>query len=226
MNPREIAALIAYAVRLDPRLVVATDAEADERLAQWCDLLKDVPATAPHPEGRHWDATWAVRQHIATSPYRIQPSDVSRPWWAFRRDVLSRHVDPTPAVDPDDEAAYRAALTTTRHAIETGQAPAQTRTALPTGTREDRNQADGKRLARLGGYIPRDLDDIFDTYRPTKTERRRLAVAGQPDPYTVACPWGACRAPAGQRCQTAGRPRSNFHHGRITAAHTTQEQPA
>ncbi|MFF4177627.1 cell surface glycoprotein [Streptomyces sp. NPDC001750] len=218
MNPREITALIAYAVRLDPRLTVATDAEADERLAQWCDLLADVPATAPHPEGRDWNAAWAVRQHIATSPYRIQPSDVSRPWWTFRRDILGRHVDPTPHVDPDDEAAYRAALTTTRHAVETGQAPAQTRTALPAGSRAERDQADAARLAALGGYIPRDLDDTFDAHRPVRAERRRLTVAGQPDPYTVPCPWAACRASAGQRCQTAGRPRVNFHHARIDAA--------
>ncbi|WP_424862127.1 zinc finger domain-containing protein [Streptomyces sp. MMS24-I29] len=215
MNPREITALIAYAVRLDPRLTVATDAEADERLAQWCDLLADVPATAPHPEGRDWNAAWAVRQHIATSPYRIQPSDISRPWHAFRRDILSRHVDPTPNVDPDDEAAYRAALVTTRHAIETGQAPAQTRTALPTGTRAEREQADADRLAQFGGYRPR-----LAEYRPVAAERRRLVVAGQPDPYTVPCPWGACRAPAGQRCQTAGRPRTDFHPARIAAART------
>ncbi|QLF83226.1 hypothetical protein QEN61_gp42 [Streptomyces phage Eklok] len=226
MERKHVAALLAYADRLDPTRAPATEAAAAERFEQWADLLSDVAPTAPHPEGRHWDASQAVRRHIATSPYPIKPSDVSRPWHDFRRDILSRHVDPTPAVDPDDEAAYRAALTTTRHAIETGQAPAQTRTALPTGTREDRNQADGKHLRRLGGYIPRDLDDIFDTYRPGAAERRRLAVAGQPDPYTVACPWGACRAPAGQRCQTAGRPRSDFHSVRITAAHTTQEQPA
>ncbi|URC17963.1 hypothetical protein QEN62_gp41 [Streptomyces phage AxeJC] len=226
MERKHVAALLAYADKLDPTRAPQTEAAAVERFEQWADLLSDVAPTAPHPEGRHWDASQAVRRHIATSPYPIKPSDVSRPWHDFRRDILSRHVDPAPNVDPDDEAAYRAALTTTRYAIETGQAVAQPRTALPAGTREERNQADGKRLARLGGYIPRNLDDIFDTYRPGAAERRRLAVAGQPDPYTVACPWGACRAPAGQRCQTAGRPRPDFHSVRITAAHTAQEQPA
>ncbi|MFF4672311.1 cell surface glycoprotein [Streptomyces sp. NPDC001279] len=218
MERKHVAALLAYADRLDPTRAPTTEAAAAERFEQWADLLSDVAPTAPHPEGRHWDASQAVRRHIATSPYPIKPSDVSRPWHDFRRDILSRHVDPAPDVDPDDEAAYRAALTATRHAIETGQAVAQPRTALPAGTREEREAADAEHLAQLGGYIPRNIDQALAAHRPVKAERRRLVVAGQPDPYTVPCPWGACRASAGQRCQTAGRPRVNFHHARIDAA--------
>ncbi|MER8086588.1 cell surface glycoprotein [Streptomyces sp. NPDC094048] len=226
MDRRHVAALLAYADRLDPSRAPQSKPAAAERLTQWADLLSDVAHAAPHPEGRHWDASQAVRRHIATSPYPIKPSDVSRPWHDFRRDILGRHVDPTPTVDPDDEAAYRAALATTRHAIETGAAVAQPRTALPAGTRDDRDRAAAERLAQFGGYVPRAVADALAKHRPGMTERRRLAVAGQPDPYTVPCPWAACRAAKGQKCQTAGRPRHDFHPARLTAAtrHSTGVQ--
>lgn len=93
----------------------------EERLTQWCDVLADVAPAAPHPEGRHWDASQAARRHITTSPYPIKPSDVSIPWADFKRDILSRHFDPVPNVDPDNETAYRAAIADHRRAIETGQ---------------------------------------------------------------------------------------------------------
>ncbi|WP_282792065.1 cell surface glycoprotein [Streptomyces sp. CC224B] len=219
MTRQEVAALLAYAVKLDPRSAPADQAAADEVLDQWADLLADVPPTAPHPNGRHWDAAQVVRHHIATSPYPIKPSDVSRPWHYFRRDVVDRHHDPVPAADPDDPAAYRAALVTTRHAVAIGAAPAATFRVLTGGTREERDQVAAGRLAALGNYVPRTVRDALAPYRPRRAERENRAAEGLPDPLNVACPYEQCRARAGEPCRTFRRtPRSTAHPSRLDLA--------
>ncbi|MFK0296404.1 cell surface glycoprotein [Streptomyces sp. NPDC090442] len=230
MTREEVAALLAYAVRLDPRSAPADQAAAGETLNQWADLLADVPPTAPHPAGRHWDAAQVVRHHIKTSPYPIKPSDVSRPWHDFRRDVVDRHHDPVPAADPDDQAAYRAALVATRHAVAIGAAPAATFRELTGGTRAERDQAAAERLAALGDYVPRTVRDALATYRPRRAERERLAVEGLPDPLDVQCPYQQCRAEAGKPCTNYRRnPRPSPHPSRIdlaTAHHYAPQEPA
>ncbi|MFJ9034528.1 cell surface glycoprotein [Streptomyces sp. NPDC102274] len=220
MNRREVAALLAYAAKLDPRSAPADEAAAAETLHQWADLLADVPPTAPHPESRDWDAAQAVRHHIATSPYPIKPSDVSRPWHSFRRDVLSRHVDPLPDADPDDDRAYRAALAAQRRAIETGAVVATPRAALTTGeSRQERDRFAAERLAALGGYVPRSVDQELAMYRPRRAARERLAAAGLPDPLDVNCPCEWCRAPAGSPCLDRHRaPRRTAHPTRLDLA--------
>ncbi|MGC5343675.1 zinc finger domain-containing protein [Streptomyces sp. DT171] len=226
MIRHEVAALLAYVDSLDPTRAPLDRPAAEERLTQWCTILADVAASAPHPEGRHWDASQAVYRHITTSPYPIKPSDVSRPWADFRRDILSRHFDPVPDVDPDDAPAYRAALAAHRRAIETGQAVATPRALMPAGSREDRDRAAADRLKQFGTYVPRSVVDALASTRPSTTERRRLTVSGQADPFAVACPWGACRADKGQKCRTAGRPRHDFHDARLALAAARQDQPA
>ncbi|MFE5912053.1 cell surface glycoprotein [Streptomyces wedmorensis] len=228
MTREEVAVLLAYAVSLDPRTAPTTEAEATERLTQWLTLLADVPPTAPHPEGRHWDATQAVRHYIASSPYPIKPSDVSSLWHAFRRDVLSRHMDPLPDVDPDDEEAYRTAIADHRRAIETGRTVATPRALMPgeAGTREQREQANAARLAALGTYMPRTVKDALATLRPVRAERERLAREGKPDALDVPCTW--CKAETGQPCRdmrlnpttqaTAVRRRATPHPSRLDAA--------
>ncbi|UIX33570.1 zinc finger domain-containing protein [Streptomyces sp. GQFP] len=230
MDRHQVAALLAYADRLDPTRAPADKAAAGERLAQWADLLADVAPTAPHPEGRHWDASQAVRRHIATSPYPIKPSDVSRPWADFRRDVLSRHVDPVPDVDPDDQAAYRARLAAHRYAIETGQTSATPRAALTAGPAAEEV---ARRLAELGTYMPRTVAQQLATYRPRRAERERLAAENAPDPLTVACTW--CNAGEGEPCrgrrinpkggEIKYRRRAAAHHCRVEDATTTHRAP-
>ncbi|MFE4205383.1 cell surface glycoprotein [Streptomyces goshikiensis] len=208
MNRTETAALLAYAVSLDPRLAPEDQASADERLDQWAELLAAVPATAPHPDGRDWNAAHVVHHHISTSPYRIQPSDVGGPWQAFRRDVLRRHVDPVPAVDPDDGRAYRAALAGTRRAIETGQAAPTTHRELTGPMHQD--VAD--RLAALGSYMPPSVAAQLAPMRRRRAERERLATAGLPDPLSVPCPYETCRARISHPCRSGGKKR----HERVT----------
>ncbi|MFE4059487.1 cell surface glycoprotein [Streptomyces sp. NPDC059096] len=231
MNRQEVAALLAYAVSLDPRSAPTDQAAADETLDQWADLLADVATAAPHPNGRHWDAARVVRRHIATSPYPIKPSDVSRPWDDFRRDVVDRHHDPVPAIDPDDPAAYREALVATRHAVATGAAlPAAFRELTGGRTREERDQFAADRLAVLGDYVPRTVAQALADYRPRRAERERRAVEGLPDPLDVACPYEQCRARVGAPCLNYRRnPKDSAHPSRLdlaTAQRYAPKEPA
>jgi hypothetical protein len=222
MIRQHVAALLAYAVRLDPRSAPTDAAAAEETLDQWADILADVPPTAPHPNGLGWDASQAVRHHIATSPYPIKPSDVSRPWHAFKADVVSRHTgtfEPSrhPELDPDDVAGYQRALYADRQAVATGAVPARPFKELTAGP-EAEAQA---RLAALGTYLPRTVADALATHRPDRAERERLARTGRPDPLNVPCPYEPCRAPTGEKCRnpTRGRPtRATAHPSRLDAA--------
>lgn len=230
MNPREVAALLAYVVKLDPRLALDDPGAAADRLAQWCDLLSDVPATA-----QGWDAARVARDHIARSPYRIQPSDVSRPWHTHKADVLGRHAgtfEPTrhPEVDPDDDTgnAYVAALRAERQAIAAGQAAPYTSRAITAGPLAKQVEA---RLAALGDYMPRTVKQALAEYRPHRSQREQLAAAGSPDPLDVACPYEHCLAAKGDPCRNARRvARSKPHPSRIDAAtiahHARQEAAA
>lgn len=217
MDRRQVGALLAYADQLDPTRAPIDEHAARERFIQWHDLLTDVPATAPHPEGRDWDAAHAVRHHIATSPYPIKPSDVSRPWAAFKADILRRHVDPVPDADPDDEQAYRTAIADYRRAVEQGATVATPRAALDAA---DPSPTIAARLKAIGRPIPHDAAQALAPYRPRRATREHLTRTGQPDPYTVPCPW--CRARVGQPCRTHRRaPRATPHPSRIT--NTTKE---
>ncbi|WP_086684480.1 zinc finger domain-containing protein [Streptomyces pseudogriseolus] len=204
MNRREIAALLAYVDRLDPGRAPQDHAAAGERLDQWATLLDHVPATAQHPDGpeRSWDASRVAARHIATSPYPIKPSDIGAPWETYRRDVVGRHWDPAPAVDPDNVAAYRAALRGTRQAVAVGALPPAPQHALegrPSPLRAERDAAAARRLAELGDYVPKTVRDQLAQYRPHRAQRERLAAANLPDPLDVECTW--CGATVGQPCR-------------------------
>ncbi|MCG7524914.1 cell surface glycoprotein [Streptomyces sp. OfavH-34-F] len=205
MERPEIAALLAWIDKLAPERAVQSKAAAGERLNQWSVLLAHVPATARHPDGpdRSWDAAQVAARHIATSPYPIKPSDIGGPWETYRADVIGRHHDPAPAVDPDNEAAYRAALRTTRQAVAVGAlapAPQLAIEGRPSPVRAARDAEAARRLAALGDYVPRTVRAALATYRPDRAERERLAVAGLPDPLDVPCTW--CQASAGQPCRS------------------------
>lgn len=185
MNRTEVAALLAYAVGLDPRTAPTDPAAANDTLNQWCELLHDVPPTAPHPNGRHWNAAEIVRHHIASSPYPIKPADVSRPWHAFRADVIGRHTDPLPAADPDDPESWRAELLGTRHAVATGQQQATTYHEL-AAVPADALRA---RLARVGEMPPAVREQI----RQSTGGRIGAGKATFPE-LAVPCPREDCRA--------------------------------
>ncbi|WP_440571973.1 zinc finger domain-containing protein [Streptomyces sp. KR2] len=204
MKRPEIVALLAFVDRLDPGRAPQSKAAARERVEQWSILLDHVPATAQHPDGpdRSWDASRVAARHIATTPYPIKPSDIGGPWETYRRDVIGRHWDPAPAVDPDDVTAYRAALLGTRQAVAVGALPPSPQHAIegrPSPIRAERDAAAARRLAELGSYVPRTVAQQLAEYRPHRAQRERLAAVNLPDPLDVACTW--CGADPGRPCQ-------------------------
>ncbi|MGK3093749.1 cell surface glycoprotein [Streptomyces sp. WAC01490] len=132
-----VAALLAYVDKLDPGRAPTTKEAVLERLDAWADVLLEVEPRAPHPEGHDWDASHVVRRHVATSPYPIRASDVSRPWYAFRADVLRRHAgtfEPGlhPEIDPDAPPGreYFDAVRGSMRAVLSGEQPAVTFRAI------------------------------------------------------------------------------------------------
>ncbi|MER5210993.1 hypothetical protein ABT063_10520 [Streptomyces sp. NPDC002838] len=227
MDRRETAALLAYIGRLDPRTIRTDQGEARDQLAQWHELLGDVPMATPHG----WDACVAARQHIRTSPYQILPADVARPWESYRRDRLARHTDPTPSVDPDDQAAWTAELVGTRRAVAAGTAqPAQAR-AITSG-RDGIDPRLEARLREIGSCIPPAARAALAPYRPARAAREMAVALGQPDALSVRCEW--CLAQPGEPCRRrrigpddgvrTTAPRATPHPGRLDLAAAQAQQ--
>ncbi|MBJ7004906.1 zinc finger domain-containing protein [Streptomyces incarnatus] len=227
MDRREIAALLAYIGRLDPRSIRTDQGEARDQLAQWHELLSDVPMATPHG----WDARVAARQHYRASPYQIQPADVVRPWESYRRDRLALHWDPTPSADPDDQAAWTAELVGTRHAVAAGIAQPAYAPAI-TSSQEGINPRLQARLAQIGSCIPPAARAALAPYRPARAAREAAVAQGQPDALSVRCEW--CLAQPGEPCRrrrigpNAGvlalTPRATPHPGRLDLAAAQQAQ--
>lgn len=129
MDRREVAAVLTYVGRLDPRTIRTDAGEARDQLAMWHELLGDVPMAT----GQGWDVREIVRKRIVNSPYPILPADVARDWQAHRRDRLARHTDPTPTADPDNPEAWRAELLAARGAVAVGQAAPRHIAGSPQG---------------------------------------------------------------------------------------------
>ncbi|MEU2759364.1 cell surface glycoprotein [Streptomyces sp. NPDC007094] len=229
MQRPEIAALLAFVDSLAPERAPQSRPAAGERMEQWATLLAHVPSTARHPDGRHWDASRVAARHIATSPYPIKPSDIGGPWETYRADVVGRHHDPAPAVDPDDEAAYRAALRQTRAAVAVGALPPAPQQAIEGTVSPIRAQRDAeakRRLAELGSYVPKTVRAQLAEFRPHRALRERLAAAGLPDPLDVEC--AVCGASTGTPCRIrriapgddaiSFRPMAYPHPSRVDAA--------
>ncbi|NEC29560.1 cell surface glycoprotein [Streptomyces sp. SID8111] len=230
MDRREIAALLAYVDRLAPERAPRDQAAALERVDQWATLLAHVPATAQHPGGpeRSWDASQVAARYIATTPYPIKPADIGAPWETYRAEVIGRHHDPAPPVDPDNEAAYRAALRNTRQAVAVGALPPAPQRAIegrPSPIRAQRDAEAARRLAALGDYVPKTVKQALEDYRPHRAARERLAAAGQPDPLDVPCPYEHCRADTGKPCRDhRGNHRTRPHPSRVDDATTRHAQ--
>lgn len=207
MKPSEVPQLLAQIALADPRVRREDPIELRAQIAMWAGILADVPYDY---------AITAAHQHYAKSTWPILPADIATRWAATVRDRMNRHTDPAPAgVDPDNETAYRHAIAAGRRAVAIGQAPAVELRELTTGPAACEADA---RWAALGSCVPLHVRDALAEQRPERAERERLLRAGQPDPLSVQCPWDACRAPAGQRCQTRGRSRHDPHPARIDAA--------
>ncbi|MGW1770661.1 zinc finger domain-containing protein [Streptomyces sp. NPDC002104] len=195
MERREVAALLAYAGRCDPRTMRTSTAEARDQIDQWHELLGDVPLSTADNE---WDARRVIKAHALSSPYPVLPADVGREWHTYRRARIAVHCDPTPAADPDDPAAWRAELLGTRHAVMSGAAsPATQREITSGGPHPD--LAD--RIAAIGSCIPPAVRSQLAPFRTVRAAREAAVAEGRPDPLSVPCPCEWCRAPAGKPCR-------------------------
>ncbi|MEU1630683.1 hypothetical protein ABZ746_36490 [Streptomyces sp. NPDC020096] len=219
MTPHEVGALLAYLGRLDPRLIRVDTGEARDQIAQWHELLGDVPLATAHG----WDARAVAREYILDSPYPILPVDIARKWRAYRRHRLQRHTDPTPSVDPDDQAAWTAELLGTRRAVASGAAAPTHHRQITSSRVSPQLEA---RLREVGSCIPPDARAALAPYRPARAARETAIAAGQPDALSVRCEW--CHAQAGEPCRRRrigldGRargnaPRATPHPGRLDFA--------
>ncbi|WP_405518301.1 hypothetical protein [Streptomyces canus] len=192
MDRREIAAVLAYTGRLDPRTIRTGTSETRDQIAQWQEQLDDMPFATDHG----WDVREAIRSHVLNSPYPILPVDIARRWCAHRRDRLDRHTDPTPAADPDDPAAWRAELLRFRNAVAAGIASPTTHRQITNGGLPGDVE---ERLREIGSCIPPAIRAELARYRPTRAAREAAVAEGVPDALAVGCDW--CRAPVGSPCR-------------------------
>lgn len=219
MERREVAAVLAYIGRLDPRSVRTAPGEARDQLAQWHELLHDVPLATDHG----WDVREAMRAHVLDSPYPILPVDVAREWRRYRRARLGRHTDPTPTADPDDLAAWRAELLGTRQAVATGMVAPSTHRQITSSEPHSDVEA---RLRAIGSCIPPAVRADLVGYRPARAAREATIAEGRPDALSVPCQW--CHADRGESCRSrrvgpdgsarGSAPRATSHPTRLDLA--------
>lgn len=127
MEPNLIRPFLRRAAATDPRILPGDEEEAFAATALWAVALADVPFEF---------AVNAIAEHSARSPYQVRPSDITDLWRRHSASALAPYVDPLPAADPDDPAAYAAELRAGRAAAATaGEAPT-VRQALGPGRYE------------------------------------------------------------------------------------------
>ncbi|MFE1731689.1 hypothetical protein ACFW6X_16230 [Streptomyces bacillaris] len=229
MNEQQIAALLAFAGTLDSRVrrALADPQQSARTISEWTAAVADVPATMSDVG---WDAARATRRYYEqrggdrSAQFRpIEPHDLLAAWGPYRTELMNRHTDPVPNVDPDNVAAWRAELLGTRAAVATGHtAPAQYRAEIDHGGQ--------KRLAALMSgvgtgprrYMPAHVAAELARFRPARAHREQLVAEGIPDPLSVRCPY--CLAEVDERCRSSfrnrgkgRRPLSGVHPSRVEA---------
>jgi hypothetical protein len=227
VTPDQIPALLKQVSYADPRLLPADQKEILGLAALWATVLADVPADF---------AIQAVGLHYAQSPFPIKPSDIADRWNTKVRDRLNRdngtfEPDDFPDLDPDDVIGYLQALRGQRKAVAKGFQPPNTVKAITAGPAADEVT---ERLKTLGSYVPRQVDEVLDAYRPVKAARRAALTAGEPDALSVDCDW--CHAPVGEPCRsrrvdpnggaTSNKRRSTPHPSRVDDARDAMQQEA
>ncbi|WP_370420371.1 hypothetical protein AB8O64_19850 [Streptomyces sp. QH1-20] len=229
MIDEHIAALLAYAGRLDSRVrrALADTQQSARTIADWTTALAEVPATLPDTG---WDASHAVRRYYEqragdrSAQFRaVEPHDVIAAWAPHRAELMNRHTDPLPTADPDNPAAWREELLGARAAVAHGRTP-------PAQYRAEINRPGQKRLSALTScvghgarqYMPPHIARELADYRPARAHREALVAEGVPDPLSVQCPY--CRADVKQACRGGYRPRgkgrralSGVHPSRLEA---------
>ncbi|WKK26549.1 hypothetical protein QZH56_13710 [Streptomyces olivoreticuli] len=236
MIDNHIAALLAYAGRLDSRVrrALADPQQSARTIADWSAALADVPAALPDTG---WDASHAVRRYYEqrdgdrSAQFRaVEPHDVLAAWAPHRGELMNRHTDPLPKADPDDPQAWREELLGVRSAVAHGHRP-------PVQYRAEIDAGGQQRLAALMSgvgngprrYMPADVAAQLAEFRPMRAAREAAVAAGQPDAYSYTCEW--CGAAVDEPCRTGYRlhdkgrgHRATPHPSRIDTARHAAEQ--
>ncbi|RSS59553.1 hypothetical protein [Streptomyces sp. WAC01280] len=216
MTPADAADLLTLAAAFDRRTVGEADARA------WAAALHSIPLDddARAAVARHYGETdkWLTPAHVRQQRARIRaervntatvvydgiPGETGAESIARRRRILESIAD------------GRMTPPSARRAL--GFSEDRPMLALPAGaTREERDQFAADRLAALGAYVPRDVEEALGDHRP---RRRKLAEENRPDPLAVACPYEHCRADVRTPCKNGDRRRTERapHPSRIDAA--------
>lgn len=227
MEAEEVPQLIAQIALADPRVRREDKMERRAQIVMWAGILADVPFDF---------AVQAVQQHYAQSQWPIAPGDIASRWQATVRDRVNRDngtFEPNdfPDLDPDDVIGYLAALRGQRQAVAKGFQPPSTVKAITAGAAADEVT---ERLKTLGSYVPRQVDEVLDSYRPVKAARRAALTAGEPDALSVSCDW--CHADIGEPCRsrrvdpnggaTSNKRRSSPHPSRVDDAREAMTEGA
>ncbi|MFF5790223.1 hypothetical protein ACFY8P_35285 [Streptomyces sp. NPDC012693] len=218
MTPADAAELLVLAAAFDRRTVGEADARA------WAAALHSMPLDddARAAVARHYGETdrWLTPAHVRQQRAKIR---------AERLDSTTVIYDGVPGETGKESILRRRALLV---AVADGRItpPSAPRAlgfsddrpvlALPAGaTREEREEFAAERLAALGDYVPRDVEDDLLDVRP---RRRALAEEDQVDPLTVPCPYEHCRADVRKPCKKGDRRRTECapHPSRIDLATT------
>lgn len=229
MNEQQIAALLAFAGTLDSRVrrALADPQQSARTISEWTAAVADVPATTPEIG---WDAARATRRYYEqqggnrSSQYRpIEPHDLLAAWGPLRAELMNRHTDPVPNVNPDNVAEWREELLGARTAVALGH-------AAPAQYRAEINPAGQKRLAALMSgvgdgrrrYMPAHVAAELRPFRKARAHREQLVAEGIPDPLGVKCPY--CLAAVDEQCRSSfrnrgkgRRPLSGVHPSRVDA---------
>lgn len=207
MTPDQIPELIKQISYADSRILPTDPAEAIGMAALWATVLTDVPYDY---------AVHAVGQHYANSPFTIRPADIASRWAADVRSRLARHTDPIPAVDPDDDATWRAQLLATRRAVAHGhiEPTPHAIAAGPPVAIAELTAGIGRTVPRKDKtcpYLPPALRADLAASIPGWAEREAARQAGDADLLSIVCTW--CRAEVGQQCRRrkTGKDRAGWH---------------
>jgi len=170
VNPEQIGPFLKQISLADPRILPDDKHEAIAAVAVWAVALADVDPQF---------ALNAVGKHYANSHWQVKPSDIAAQWRTHTRDRAERYVDPLPAADPDDVAAYNAELLAGRRSRNASTPRTALGHGMPTTAALAYEEEDLGQM-RLEGDLARMWKGV-GAQAKAENERRKKLVLAHPD---------------------------------------------